>query len=65
VSGAAISGHAEPRFEAVADAFARVVDGQAGPGAALAIWLNGSWVVDLWGGTTGPPGTAPWRRSAR
>jgi CubicO group peptidase (beta-lactamase class C family) len=61
VSGAAISGHAEPRFEAVADAFARVVDGQAGPGAALAIWLNGSWVVDLWGGTTGPPGTAPWQ----
>jgi CubicO group peptidase (beta-lactamase class C family) len=62
VSGAGISGHAEPRFEAVAEAFGRVVDGQRGPGAALAIWLNGSWVVDLWGGTTDPAGTTPWQR---
>ena len=31
MSGTGISGHAVPRFEAVADAFARVVGGQGGP----------------------------------
>jgi CubicO group peptidase (beta-lactamase class C family) len=54
-------GTVTPRFEPVADAFADVVASQAGTGAALAVWQDGSWVVDLWGGHADALHTRPWR----
>lgn len=56
-----VSGRAEDRFEAVRDAFAQVLAGQAGTGAAVAAWWDGAWVVDLWGGWADAAATRPWR----
>ena len=53
-----MEGHADPRFETVADAFRRQLDGTDG-GAALAIFHRGELVVDLWGGTRTLDGD-PW-----
>jgi CubicO group peptidase (beta-lactamase class C family) len=44
-----IDGVVEPGFEQVRDVFADVLARQSG-GAAVAAWLDGHWVVDLWGG---------------
>lgn len=38
-----------PRCTAVREVFADVVAGQQGTGAALAVWHQGAWVVDLVG----------------
>jgi CubicO group peptidase (beta-lactamase class C family) len=54
-------GTVAPRFEPVARAFADVVAGQRGTGAALAVWHDGDWVVDLWGGYADARRTRPWR----
>ncbi len=56
-----VGGTVDPRFEPVARAFAEVVAGQTGTGAALAVWHDGRWVVDLWGGYTDAAHTRPWR----
>ncbi len=56
-----VEGSVDPGFEPVAEAFAGVVAGQAGPGASLAVWHAGSWVVDLWGGSADAGGSRPWR----
>src|SRR5579862_4720170 len=48
-------------FEPVASAFAEVVDGQPGTGAALAVWRDGEWPVDLWGGWADAAGTRAWQ----
>lgn len=53
-------GHAEPRFESVREAFHDIVEAQAGTGAALAVWHEGRWVVDLWGGYRDAERTMPW-----
>src|SRR2546427_2575929 len=45
-----VEGWVDRRFEPVREVFQRVVDEQAGTGAAVAGWAGGSWVVDLWGG---------------
>ena len=42
-----VVGEAAAGFEAVRDAFTDVLDEQQGPGAALAVWHDGRWVVDL------------------
>jgi len=55
-----MGGWAEPRFEAVGEAFGQVLAGQAGTGAAVAAWWDGAWVVDLWGGRTDAAGARPW-----
>jgi CubicO group peptidase (beta-lactamase class C family) len=57
----AIEGSVDPGFEPVAVTFADVVAGQSGPGASLAVWHRGSWVVDLWGGDADATGTRPWQ----
>ncbi len=54
----AVEGSVDRRFEAVREAFAEVLAGQAGSGAAVAVWSAGAWVVDLWGG---PAGAGSWR----
>lgn len=53
-------GTVSPEFAPVRDAFAEVVRTQPGTGAAVAVWRDGSWVVDLWGGTASADGTRQW-----
>ena len=56
-----IDGHADIRFEPVREAFASAIAGQSGTGAALAAWVDGTWVVDLRGGRADAAGCRPWR----
>ncbi len=58
-----IDGHADPRFADVRDALADVLAEQGGPGAAVAGWADGAWVVDLWGGQASAAGR-PWQRDS-
>jgi CubicO group peptidase (beta-lactamase class C family) len=51
-------------LEPVEDAFAAVIDGQPGTGAALAVWREGRWLVDLWGGSADAAGRRPWSRDS-
>lgn len=53
-----MDGFADPRFETVADAFRRQLEGTDG-GAALAVFHGGEPVVDLWGGNRTDDGD-PW-----
>jgi len=59
VSGT-VEGLTEPGFESVRDVFADVVEQQAGTGAALAVWYDGQWVLDLYGGYADAARTRPW-----
>jgi CubicO group peptidase (beta-lactamase class C family) len=54
------AGRVEPGFELVQEAFAEVVRTQPGTGAAVAVWLDGRWLVDLWGGATDASGSRAW-----
>jgi len=58
-----IDGLADPRFDPVRDVFAEVLADQHGPGAAVAGWTDGAWVVDLWGGGADASGR-PWQRDS-
>ena len=64
----AVRGTVAVGFEPVHDVFAAVVDEQAavndnhGTGAALAVWHEGEWVVDLWGGWADGRRTRRWER---
>ena len=51
-------------LEPVEAAFAAVLDGQAGTGAALAVWGEGRWLVDLWGGSADAAGHRAWSRDS-
>ncbi len=57
-------GEVAPGFEPVRDAFTAVLQEQRGTGAAIAVWLEGRWVVDLWGGAASADGTRPWQRDS-
>lgn len=59
-----VHGSHAPRFAPVADVFAQVVEGQVGTGAALAVWHDGDWVLDLWGGHADAARTRPWQRDS-
>lgn len=61
LSAVEIGGSVDRRFTRVRDVFETVVASQQGTGAAVAAWCDGSWVVDLWGGTADAVGTLPWR----
>jgi CubicO group peptidase (beta-lactamase class C family) len=50
----------DPRFAAVADEFARLIEAQPGTGAALAVWCDGRLVIDLWGGYADRDRARPW-----
>jgi CubicO group peptidase (beta-lactamase class C family) len=54
------AGRVECGFEPVEAAFAEVVRTQPGTGAAVAVWLDGRWLVDLWGGTADASGARAW-----
>jgi CubicO group peptidase (beta-lactamase class C family) len=47
----------------VRDALADVLAAQKGPGAAVAVWAEGSWVADLWGGEADASGRR-WQRDS-
>ena len=57
-----IHGAVEPSFESVRDAFATVLAEQPGTGASFAVWRDGAWLVDLWGGYADAAHTRPWQR---
>ena len=57
-------GTLDPRFETVREVFLRVLAEQPGTGAALAVWHDGRWVVDLWGGYADAARTRPWARDS-
>jgi CubicO group peptidase (beta-lactamase class C family) len=57
-----VEGVTARRFEPVREAFAEVLAEQAGTGAALAVWFEGEYVVDLWGGRA--DGTRSWQRDS-
>lgn len=57
-----IQGSVAAPFGAVREAFADVLSEQPGTGAAFAVWRDGEWVVDLWGGYADAAHTRPWAR---
>ena len=59
-----VAGTVDSRFAPVRDAFAAVVAGAAGTGAAVAAWYEGEWVVDLWGGWADADLTRHWEHDS-
>ncbi len=57
-----IDGTFDSRFELVVDVFQRIVADDAEGGAALAVYVSGDAVVDVWGGTADPATRRPWTR---
>jgi CubicO group peptidase (beta-lactamase class C family) len=57
-------GSIAPGFEPVREAFTAVLREQRGTGAAMAVWGNGRWIVDLWGGTATADGSRLWTRDS-
>ncbi|MCS5638652.1 MAG: beta-lactamase family protein [Myxococcota bacterium] len=57
-----ISGHCDPRFEAVRETFVANLESGADLGAGVAFTLDGETVVDLWGGFLDPDHEAEWQR---
>ena len=55
-----LHGSFAPSFAAVRDVLADVVAGQPGSGASFAVWHDGEWVLDLWGGYADAAHTRPW-----
>jgi CubicO group peptidase (beta-lactamase class C family) len=49
-SGVDVQGFVADGFEAVRECFAEILGAQAGTGAAFAVWSDGRWLADLWGG---------------
>ncbi|MFI2236971.1 serine hydrolase domain-containing protein [Streptomyces chrestomyceticus] len=58
----AVQGTCAPQFETVRAEFARNFAERDEVGAAVAVWLDGEPVVDLWGGHADADGTRPWER---
>jgi CubicO group peptidase (beta-lactamase class C family) len=56
-----IRGRVDGRFEPVRAAFAEVLKAQSGTGAATAVWVDGAFVVDLYGGWADAAKTRPWQ----
>ncbi len=55
-------GFTTPQFDAVRAAFNRNLSDGPEHGGAVAVWLDGQPVVDLWGGTRDAARTRPWQR---
>lgn len=56
-----IHGSCEPKFAGVRDAFVRNFTDRRDVGAAVAVWVDGQLVVNLWGGTVDEARTRPWQ----
>ena len=59
-----VGGTVDRRVAPVRVAFEAVLASQQGRGAAVAAWCDGTWVVDLWGGTADAAGTVRWQRDS-
>jgi CubicO group peptidase (beta-lactamase class C family) len=62
VSDVPVAGFCAPEFEAVREQFAHNFTDRGEIGAAVAAWVDGELVVDLWGGTQDAAGERPWRQ---
>ncbi len=58
--GHGVSGAADPRFACVVRAFASMFPGRRFGGGALAVYLDGQPVVDVWKGWSDRGGRVPW-----
>src|SRR5512141_1168026 len=56
-----IRGEVDARFAGAREVFAQVLSSQPGTGASFAVWHDGAWVVDLWGGWADAAHTRPWQ----
>jgi CubicO group peptidase (beta-lactamase class C family) len=56
-----IQGSCTSRFEKVRDAFEQNFAQRSEVGAAVAAWVDGELVVNLWAGSADAAGTRPWR----
>ena len=54
-------GMVAPPYSRVRDVFDEVLVEQQGTGASFAVWHDGRWVVDLWGGHADVAHRRPWR----
>lgn len=55
-------GFTSPQFDALRAAFERNLSDGPEHGGAVAVWLDGQPVVDLWGGSRDTAATKPWQR---
>jgi CubicO group peptidase (beta-lactamase class C family) len=60
-SGVSISGSCAPGFEGVWDAFEQNFSERDEIGAAVAAWVDGDLVVNLWGGSADAARARPWQ----
>ena len=58
----AVHGHADARFDKVADALAEEIASGAEVGAAIAVDIDGESVLDVWGGHADAAKTVAWER---
>ena len=61
LAGARISGHCDPGYQGVLDAFVQNFEHDVEIGASFAVEVAGQSVVDLWGGFADLPSRTPWR----
>jgi CubicO group peptidase (beta-lactamase class C family) len=59
----AISGSCAEDFRGVRDRFAANFEARGEVGAAVAAWVDGELVVNLWGGSADAAGTRPWQEN--
>lgn len=55
-----VRGHWDSRFDKLAGAFAQAITDGEEVGAAIAIDIDGEYVVDIWGGHADAAGSRPW-----
>ena len=58
-----INGSCLPRFDRVRDAFETNFTDRDEVGAAVAVWVEGDLVVNLWGGFADAARSRPWREN--
>jgi len=58
-----VRGSCAPDFAGVREAFERNFTVGHEVGAAVAVWVDGALVVNLWGGSADAAGTRPWRQN--
>jgi CubicO group peptidase (beta-lactamase class C family) len=59
-----VRGSVDSRFELVRDTMAEVLEAQPGTGAAVAVWIDGDFVVDLHGGWADAAKTRLWQQDS-
>lgn len=58
-----VGGHCAPEFDGVREEFERNFTTRGELGAAVAAWVDGQLVVNLWGGWRDAAGRRPWREN--